>query len=378
MKFEVLSTDSQSKARAGKLTLAHGVVETPCFMPVGTRGTVKALSPFDLKEMGAQMILSNTYHLMLRPGVEVIRKAGGLHPFMSWDRPILTDSGGFQVFSLALLRKVREEGVEFASHIDGSRQFLGPKEAMEIQVALGSDIAMIFDECVPYPCDYDYACNAIERSLKWALQCWQARGAETNQALFGIVQGSTHRDLRTRSAEGLLEIPFDGYALGGLSVGEPIPLMWEMVGFTAPLLPKEKPRYLMGVGTPLDLLECVAAGIDLFDCVMPTRNGRNGTALTHAGKCLIRNSRHKEDFGPLDPECDCKICRNFSRSYLRHLFSVDEILGLQLLSYHNVYFYLELMRKMRQAIAEGRFAQFKKSFAENYRQTIKEEEERKE
>lgn len=371
MKFEVLRADAATQARVGKMMLPHGTVDTPCFMPVGTRATVKALSPFDLKEMGAQIILGNTYHLMLRPGMDVIQKAGGLHKFMNWDLPILTDSGGFQVFSLSSFRKIREEGVEFASHIDGSRHFLGPRESMQIQTTLGSDIVMIFDECAPYPCDSDYACNSMERSLKWARICWQAR-PPGKQALFGIVQGSTFPELRHRSVEGLLEIPFDGYAIGGLSVGEPIPMMWDLVRSTAPLLPKEKPRYLMGVGTPLDLLECVAAGIDLFDCVIPTRNGRNGTALTHRGKCVIRNSQYKEDFGPLDPECDCKVCRQFSRSYLRHLFSVDEILGLQLLSYHNVYFYLSLMRGMREAIAQNRFQSFKKTFAQNYSQLSEE------
>lgn len=376
MKFEIVHEDRTCPARVGKLTLAHGTVETPCFIPVGTRGTVKTLSPFDLKEMGAQMILSNTYHLMLRPGVEVIRKAGGLHRFMSWDLPILTDSGGFQVFSLAANCKISDEGVAFASHIDGSRAFLGPKEAMEIQAALHSDIAMIFDECAPYPCDYNYACKSVERSIKWARQCWQVRPSERDQAIFGIVQGSTYRELRQRCADALLEIPFDGYAIGGLSVGEPAALMWELVRFTAPFLPKEKPRYLMGVGTPLDLLECVEAGVDLFDCVIPTRCGRNGTALTNRGKCVIRNSQYKEDFGPLDPECGCKVCRNFSRGYLRHLFSVDEILGLQLLSYHNVYFYLDLMRQIREAIAENRFRDFKKKFADKYQPSAEEMEEK--
>lgn len=373
MKFEIHHQDSETKARVGKLSLAHGGVDTPCFMPVGTRATVKALSPFDLKEMGAQIILANTYHLMLRPGEKVVKNAGGLHPFMSWDGNILTDSGGFQVFSLSAIRKVRDEGVEFASHIDGSRYFLGPREAMQIQKSLGSDIAMIFDECIPYPCEHNYACQAVERSLKWALQCYEARPKESRQALFGIMQGGTFKDLRVRSAEELLKIPFDGYAIGGLSVGEPVELLWELSEYSASLLPKEKPRYLMGVGTPLDLLKSVAAGIDMFDCVIPTRNGRNGTAITHEGKRSLRNAKYIEDWAPLDPECSCKVCQNFSRGYLRHLFNVNEILGLNLLSYHNVAFYIRFMGKIRQAIADGNFKQFSRDFSVKYQQLSEEE-----
>lgn len=371
--FQISSKDNETKARAGKFNLPHGVVETPCFMPVGTRATVKTLSPFDLKEMGAQIILSNTYHLMLRPGEEVIEKAGGLHSFMNWDGNILTDSGGYQVFSLSETRKIHEGGVEFASHIDGSRHFLGPEEAMRIQRVLGSDIAMIFDECVPYPSDYNYTCQAMERSLKWANSCWQVREQDKPQAVFGIVQGGTYKDLRIRSAKELLEIPFEGYAIGGLSVGEPPELLWEYAGFTADLLPETKPRYLMGVGTPVDLLKCVGYGIDLFDCVIPTRLGRNGSALTHRGKRVIRNAKYVEDFGPLDPDCDCKVCRNFTRSYLRHLVHVNEILGLQLLSYHNVYFYLSLMRRAREEIQKGTYRGFSQKFIETYLEQTEED-----
>jgi len=373
MKFEILQTDKETKARLGKLMLAHGPVDTPCFMPVGTRATVKMLTPFDLKEMGAQIILGNTYHLMLRPGDKVIEKAGGLHRFMSWDRNILTDSGGYQIFSLSAIRKVHDEGVEFASHIDGSRYFLGPQEAMAIQSSLGSDIAMIFDECIPYPSDYKYTCQSVERSLKWANHCYQARSKNKDQALFGIVQGGTYKDLRVQSAEELKKIPFEGYAIGGLSVGEPSEVLWELSDFTAQLLPKEKPRYLMGVGTPIDLLKSVSVGIDLFDCVIPTRNGRNGTALTHQGKRGIRNAKYIEDFGPLDPECSCKVCRNFSRSYLRHLFNVNELLGLYLLSYHNVFFYINLMKEIREAIHLGNFEKFKIGFIEKYQESSVEE-----
>lgn len=368
MKFELLKKDPETKARLGQMTLSHGKVDTPCFMPVGTRATVKGLSNFDLKEMGAQIILGNTYHLMLRPGEELIQKAGGLHDFMSWDRNILTDSGGFQVFSLSETRKVREDGVEFNSFIDGKRIFLGPKEAMAIQAALGSDIAMIFDECVSHPSSHEYTCESMERSLKWATLCWEHRQPESKQALFGIVQGGVYKDLRQRSAEELLKIPFSGYAIGGLSVGEPPELLWEYSTYTAQFLPEEKPRYLMGVGTPEDLLRCVEGGIDMFDCVIPTRNGRNGSAFTHQGKKALRNAKFREDFGPLDPECSCKVCQTYTLSYIRHLFNVNEMLGLYLLSYHNVFFYLNLMAKVREAIKNGNFTQFKRDFLVKYKQ----------
>ncbi len=374
MKFTLLKKDTETQARLGKMELAHGVVDTPCFMPVGTRATVKGLSSFDLKEMGAQIILGNTYHLMLRPGEALIEKAGGLHQFMSWDRNVLTDSGGFQVFSLSKTCKVFEEGVEFASYIDGKRIFLGPKEVMRIQAALGSDIAMIFDECVSHPSSYEYTCESMERSLKWATLCWEHRPPEAKQTLFGIVQGGVYKDLRQRSAEELLKIPFAGYAIGGLSVGEPSEMLWEYAAYTAAFLPEEKPRYLMGVGTPEDLLRCVEGGIDLFDCVMPTRNGRNGTALTHQGKKGLRNAKYREDFGPLDPKCACKVCQTYSLSYIRHLFNVKEMLGLYLLSYHNVAFYLNLMAKIRQAIQNGNFSQFKRDFLVEYRQHSDQEE----
>ncbi len=374
LKFNLLQKDTETQARLGQMHLGHGVVDTPCFMPVGTRASVKTLSQHDLKELGAQIILGNTYHLMLRPGEELVKKAGGLHDFMSWDGNILTDSGGFQVFSLSDIRKVREDGVEFASHIDGRRIFLGPKEAMAIQAALGSDIAMIFDECLSYPSTYEMTCESMERSLKWAALCAKYREPESSQAVFGIVQGGTHKDLREKSTEGLLELDFDGYAIGGLSVGEPSDLLWEYSYFTAGLLPEEKPRYLMGVGTPEDLLRCIEGGVDMFDCVMPTRNGRNGTALTHRGKRVLRNAQYKEDFGPVDPECGCKVCQTYTRSYIRHLFNVNEILGLHLLSYHNVAFYLNVMAKVRESIKKGNFSQFKRDFLVQYTEHSDQEE----
>lgn len=358
MQFELLH--SEGLARRGRLHFARGQVDTPAFMPVGTYGTVKAMSPQELVELGAQIVLGNTFHLMLRPGTEVIQAHGDLHDFMGWSGPILTDSGGFQVFSLAELRKISEQGVEFASPIDGARVFLGPEESMAVQRALGSDIVMIFDECTPYPATEAQAQSSMELSLRWAKRSRLAHG-DNPAALFGIVQGGMYPPLRQRSAEGLTEIGFDGYAIGGLSVGEPEALRNEMLEHTCPSLPADHPRYLMGVGRPEDLLAGVERGIDMFDCVMPTRNARNGHLFTRRGVVRIRNARHAMDTGPIDPDCSCYACRNFSRSYLRHLNRCNEILGHRLASIHNLHYYLELMAEMRSAIEQGRFTQLAKT-----------------
>jgi queuine tRNA-ribosyltransferase len=370
--FTLIHQDKNSKARTGKLSCAHGAIETPCFMPVGTQGTVKAISPKELNEMGAQIVLSNAYHLFLRPGIEVVKKAGGLHKFMSWDKPILTDSGGYQIFSLALLRKVKADGVEFQSHIDGMKHFLTPEDVVRVQQDLGSDIMMVLDECVHYPCARDQAKVAMEKTLDWARRSLtaftehRASSIEHRQLLFGIVQGATYEDLRKECANQLVDMDFDGYAIGGVSVGEPRNLIYNITSFVADMLPKEKPRYLMGVGLAEDILEAVAEGVDMFDCVVPTRYGRNGTAFTSCGKLTVRNAPYIEDFTALDPECSCYCCKNFSRAYLRHLFNTEEILGLRLVSGHNVHFYLELMRKIREAIKENRFLEFKKDFLRKY------------
>ncbi|MDP2940788.1 MAG: tRNA guanosine(34) transglycosylase Tgt [Candidatus Omnitrophota bacterium] len=365
MSFTLIHQDKHTKARLGKLTTAHGDIDTPCFMPVGTQGTVKALSPLDLEDCGAQIILSNAYHLFLRPGREVIRKAGGLHKFISWPGPILTDSGGYQIFSLALLRKVSDNGVEFQSHIDGMRHFLTPEEVIAVQQDLGSDIMMQLDECVHYPCSRDQAEVAARRTLDWARRS-RAVFAENRQLLFGIVQGATYEDLRGECCRQIADLDFDGIAIGGVSVGEPKNLRYNTVHLAAQLLPPEKPHYLMGVGLPEDILEAVALGLDMFDCVIPTRYGRNGTAFTSAGKLTVRNAPCTEDFRPLDANCGCYACRNFSRAYLRHLFNAEEILGLRLVSLHNVHFFLELMRGMREAIAQDKFVEFKKEFLSRY------------
>jgi queuine tRNA-ribosyltransferase len=356
LKFDVLKTDRS--ARRGVVSLKRGHIHTPAFMPVGTNATVKAMSSEEMKEIGAEIILGNTYHLYLRPGHETIRSVGGLHRFMNWDRPILTDSGGFQVYSLSALREIEETGVRFRSHVDGSMHFIGPAEAMVIQGALGSDIAMVFDDCTPYPAEYEYALTSLRRTLKWAAMCRDFRNE--GQALFGIVQGSTYRDLRTMSIEGLVETGFDGYAVGGLSVGEPKEIMHEMIRFVGPLLPREKPRYLMGIGDLVDVLVAVEAGFDMFDCVMPTRNARNGTLFTSAGRISIKRTEFKTDGRPLDPACGCVTCRNYSRAYLRHLFLTREILSMRLNTMHNLYFYLDFFRKMREAIASGTFSEFRK------------------
>ncbi len=349
--FECLKEHSHSSARLGRITTAHGTIDTPAFMPVGTQATVKALTPEDLKACNAQMILGNTYHLYLRPGHAIIQALGGLHRFMNWDGPILTDSGGFQVFSLARLAKVSEDGVTFQSHIDGSAHEFTPEHSMRVQQALGADIIMTFDEPMPYPAEKSAVEKSCHLSARWAKRCREVHpdGAQT---LFGIVQGGMHEDLRALSVQQMVDIGFKGYAIGGLSVGEDIETMYKMTAYTAPRLPKDKPRYLMGVGTPKNLVDSSAMGVDLFDCVMPTRNARNGSLFTSQGKVNIKNTQHKEDPAPLDPECDCNTCRNYSRAYLRHLFQAEEILAMRLNSLHNIAYYQNLMRKVRKAIEE--------------------------
>ncbi|HMA32339.1 MAG TPA: tRNA guanosine(34) transglycosylase Tgt [Casimicrobiaceae bacterium] len=365
--FTVLG--SSGRARRGRLTVAHGSIETPIFMPVGTYGTVKAMSPAELEGLGAQIILGNTFHLWLRPGQEIVAAHGGLHRFMGWRGPILTDSGGFQVWSLGAVRKVREEGVAFASPINGDRLLLTPEKSMEIQRALDSDIVMVFDECTPYPATHDVAAKSMELSLRWAARS-KAAHADNPNALFGIVQGGMYEDLRDRSLEGLQAIGFDGYAIGGLSVGEPKEDMLRVLAHTAARLPADRPRYLMGVGTPEDLVAGVSAGIDMFDCVLPTRNARNGWLFTRHGDIRIRNARHKADTGPLDPTCSCYTCRNFSRSYLHHLHRINEILGARLATIHNLHYYLTLMAELRDAIAADRLAAYAAEFAAGRRHML--------
>lgn len=364
--FELIKKDSRTKARLGKIKTDHGEIQTPIFMPVGTKATVKTMKTDELKNLKAQIILGNTYHLYLRPGTEVIEKAGGLHKFMNWDGPILTDSGGFQVFSLANIRNIVEEGVEFRSHIDGSKQFLTPETSMEIQHVLGSDIMMCFDECAPYPSNYDYIKNSMERTSRWAERCKAYHNDKENQALFGIVQGGMYKDLRKISAQDLVSLDFPGYAVGGLSVGEPLNLMNEILDYTSDYLPENKPRYLMGVGTPDYLFEAVERGIDMADCVLPTRIARNGTLMTSKGRLVIKNARYKDDFSKPDDECDCEVCQNYSRAYLRHLFNVDEILGLRLATIHNLHFLIHLMEEIRKSIANDYFLEFKSDFYKKY------------
>lgn len=366
IKFELLKEAKDSKARLGKIYTPHGEIETPIFMPVGTRATVKAMTPEEVKDLGAQVILGNTYHLYLKPGHDLIEEAGGLHKFMNWDMPILTDSGGFQVFSLGDLRKIKEEGVEFRSHIDGSKHFISPEKSMEIQNSLGSDIMMCFDECTPYPASYEYAKKSMERTTRWAKRCKDYHKNTERQGLFGIVQGGMYRDLREQSARDMVELDFPGYAVGGLSVGEPKELMCEVLDYTTPLLPKDKPRYLMGVGTPDYLFEAVIRGIDMADCVLPTRIARNGTAMTSQGRIVIRNGKYARDFSKLDPECDCYACTNYTKAYIRHLFNVNEILGARLTTIHNLYFLIKLMENIRNAIREDRLLEYKAEFYEKY------------
>ncbi|WP_425446033.1 tRNA guanosine(34) transglycosylase Tgt [Dethiothermospora halolimnae] len=366
VEYELIKECKDTKARLGKLHTPHGTIETPIFMPVGTRATVKAMTPEELKDIGSQIILGNTYHLYLKPGHDLIEEAGGLHKFMNWDKPILTDSGGFQVFSLGDLRKISEKGVEFRSHIDGSKHFISPEKSIEIQNALGSDIMMAFDECAPYPADWDYVKKSLERTTRWAKRCKDAHKNPDTQAIFGIVQGGMYRDLREQSAKEIIDLDFPGYAVGGLSVGEPADLMNEVLDYTVPLLPKDKPRYLMGVGSPDYLFESVIRGIDMADCVLPTRIARNGTVLTSHGKLVVKNAKYKRDFTPLDPECDCYTCQNYSRAYIRHLFNVNEILGARLATIHNLYFLLKLMENIRTAIKEDRLLEYKEEFYKKY------------
>jgi len=389
--FELLATDRHSKARRGRLTSARGVIDTPTFMPVGTQGSVKGVSPRELRELHAQIVLGNTYHLFVRPGLDVIKHFGGLHNFMNWNGPILTDSGGYQIFSLAKLRKITEEGVEFQNHIDGARAFISPEIAMEIQLLLGSDIAMALDECVPYPCEYDYAAQSAEMTTRWAKRCkeWKEKNADgpmptahrptseggsinyhlstNNQFLFGIVQGATFEDLRKQSAQAIVHLDFNGYAIGGVSVGEPQDEMMRAVEWAEPLLPGNKPRYAMGLGTPPQLLELIARGMDMFDCVLPTRLARNGTAFTSTGTVNLKNAEFILDKNPIEENCVCDACHQFSRGYIRHLIKAEEILGLRLITLHNLHFYLNLMNQARAEIEKGTFDQFRKAFVAEYR-----------
>ncbi|MDX2226662.1 MAG: tRNA guanosine(34) transglycosylase Tgt [Verrucomicrobiae bacterium] len=373
--FELIKTDAQTRARVGRLHTPHGIVETPVFMPVGTQATVKAVSPRELHELQAPIILGNTYHLMIRPGLEVMRTMGGLHRFCGWHGPILTDSGGFQVFSLSKLRKIEEHGVRFQSHVDGTEFFLGPKEAMEVQMTLGSDIAMCFDECPPWPCEHAYAAKSLDITLRWARECKHIHdrlkagtdGYPTpGQMLFGIVQGSVYADLREKAARELCAMDFDGYAIGGVSVGESEEEMMRAADNAVPFLPENRARYTMGLGTPPQMVDLVARGIDMFDCVLPTRIARNGTAFTRRGTLNLKNAVYKVDAGPVEEGCECYACKNFTRSYIRHLINVEEILGLRLLSLHNLHFYLQLMRTVRRTIEDGTFAGFREDFCRNY------------
>ncbi|MDD2365204.1 MAG: tRNA guanosine(34) transglycosylase Tgt [Desulfuromonadaceae bacterium] len=359
--FSVIHSDTSCKARLGSLKTPHGEVETPIFMPVGTNATVKAMTPEDLSAVNAQIILANTYHLYLRPGHHLVGKMGGLHRFMNWNRPILTDSGGFQVFSLGELRKISEEGVRFQSHIDGSYHLLTPEFAINIQESLGADVIMCFDECPPVTADYEYVRRSLELTTRWAKRCKEAH-KRSDQQLFGIVQGGMHYDLRARSLDELCSIGFDGYALGGLSVGEEKEQMYGVMECCSTLLPKDSPRYIMGIGTPEDLVEAVWHGYDMFDCVMPTRNARNGMLFTSQGRVNIKSKIYEEDDGPLDPACSCNVCKKYSRAYLRHLYRSGEILSSQLNSYHNLHFYIDLMRRVRESIKNSEFDEFRRKF----------------
>lgn len=364
--YELIKVCKQTGARLGRLHTPHGTIDTPAFMPVGTQATVKTMSPEELKVMDAQIILSNTYHLFLRPGHDIVKEAGGLHKFMNWDRPILTDSGGFQVFSLADNRKITEEGVEFRSHLNGDKLFIAPETSIEIQNALGADIIMAFDECAPYPAEHDYCLKSLERTSRWAERCIKAHQRPEEQALFGIVQGGMYADLRRMSAEHLTSMDFPGYAIGGLSVGEPKPLLYEMLEVTVPMLPTNKARYLMGVGSPDALLDGSIRGIDMFDCVLPTRIARNGTIMTSLGRLNIRNAQYSRDFGPLDPACSCYTCTNYSRAYIRHLIKAEEMFGMRLTTNHNLHFLLEMMREVRKAILEDRLLDYRNHFFAQY------------
>ncbi|WP_067837302.1 tRNA guanosine(34) transglycosylase Tgt [Amphibacillus sediminis] len=364
--YQLIKTCKQTGARLGRVETPHGSFETPVFMPVGTLATVKTMSPEELNEIGAKIILSNTYHLWLRPGEDIVKEAGGLHRFMNWNGSILTDSGGFQVFSLSDLRQIEEEGVHFRNHISGEKLFLSPEKAMHIQNALGSDIMMAFDECPPYPAEYKYMKDSVERTSRWAERCLTAHQRPQDQGLFGIVQGGEYEDLRKQSAKDLTSLDFPGYAIGGLSVGEPKEVMNRVLEFTTPLLPDNKPRYLMGVGSPDSLIDGAIRGVDMFDCVLPTRIARNGTCMTSNGRLVIRNAKYARDFSPLDPNCDCYTCRNYSRAYIRHLIKSDETFGLRLTSYHNLYFLVKLMEQVREAIKADRLGDFRDHFFEQY------------
>ena len=367
IRYELIKKDAKTGARRGRIYTPHGIIETPVFMPVGTQATVKAMTPDELKEMvNAKIILSNTYHLYLRPGDELIAEAGGLHKFMNWDRAILTDSGGFQVFSLADLRNITEEGVKFKSHLDGSSHFISPEKSMSIQNNLGSDIMMAFDECCPYPATYEYTKASMERTTRWAKRCIEAHKNPDRQGLFGIVQGGMYKDLREESAKQLVELDFPGYAVGGLSVGEPAELMYDILSYTTPFLPEDKPRYLMGVGTPDYLIEAVLRGIDMCDCVLPTRIARNGTAMTSHGKVVVTNATFEKDRTPLDSECDCYTCTHYTRAYIRHLIKAGEILGARLLTIHNLRFLVRLMENVREAIEQDRLLEFRDEFYKKY------------
>lgn len=363
--FDLIKKDDRTGARAGLFNTPHGQIETPIFMPVGTQATVKAITPRDLDEMDAQIILANTYHLYLRPGRDIVKEAGGLHEFMNWNKPILTDSGGFQVFSIGDLRTIKEDGVYFKSHIDGSSHFLSPERAMSIQSDLGADIVMAFDECTAHPTSFEESDHAVERTGRWLKRCIEAKERE-DQALFGIIQGNVYHELRKKSAEITLSNDLPGYAIGGLSVGEPKPLMYDMLDVVTPLMPSDKPRYLMGLGTPDCLLEAIARGVDMFDCVLPTRIARNGTAMTSQGRLIIRNASFKRDFTPIDPECDCYACRNFSKAYVRHLIKTSEILASILLSIHNLSFLIKLTTDARRAIIDGSFYEYKTEMLNRY------------
>ncbi|WKA56272.1 tRNA guanosine(34) transglycosylase Tgt [Planococcus shixiaomingii] len=364
--YEHIKTCKQTGARLGIVHTPHGSFETPAFMPVGTQATVKTMSPEELKAMNAGIILSNTYHLWLRPGNDVIKEAGGLHKFMNWDRPILTDSGGFQVFSLSEFRNIKEEGVHFRNHMNGDKLFLSPEKAMQIQNDLGSDIMMAFDECPPYPATHEYMKASVERTSRWAERCLEAHARPNDQALFGIIQGGEYEDLRKQSARDLVALDFPGYAIGGLSVGEPKDVMNRALEFTTPLLPFDKPRYLMGVGSPDSLIDGAIRGVDMFDCVLPTRIARNGTLMTSTGRLNIKNAAFKRDFGPIDEKCDCYTCTNYTRAYVHHLIRADETFGIRLTSYHNLQFLLNLMEQVRQAIREDHLGDFREEFFEAY------------
>ena len=365
--YELVAEDRKTGARAGLLHTPHGVFKTPMFMPVGTQATVKTVTPEELEEMGAQIILSNTYHLFLRPGTELIHEAGELHRFTNWNKGILTDSGGFQVFSLGAMRKITEEGVYFRSFLDGSKQFLSPEISIRAQEDLGSDIAMAFDECIPYPADYEYARKSTERTTRWAKRCIKAH-QRTDRGIFGIIQGGMYKDLRKQSAMEISSLPFDGMAVGGLSVGEPHDLMYDILEETIQWMPKGKARYLMGVGTPDCLVEGVARGVDMFDCVFPTRVARNGMAMIHTGRMNMKNKQYERDFRPIEESCGCYTCRNYTRAYIRHLYKSEELLVFRLVTIHNLYFLLQFMRDMREAIVQGNFSEFREHFMEHYKQ----------